>query len=94
MVYRNGKVVTDYSKRASSDKSLRGIVGYMKNQKKKGIIPTVETDDGLLKLSDRIIRNTYKTLLTRGQKGCFIYCEDEQLGKYIKERLGIIYENR
>ncbi len=94
LVYRNGKVVTDYSKRASSDKSLRGIVGYMKNQKKKGIIPTVETDDGLLKLSDRIIRNTYKTLLTRGQKGCFIYCEDEQLGKYIKERLGIIYENR
>ncbi|MDR1698036.1 MAG: DUF2075 domain-containing protein [Erysipelotrichaceae bacterium] len=34
-------------------------------------------------LADRIIRNTYKTLLSRGQKGCFIYCEDEKLRNYI-----------
>jgi hypothetical protein len=26
-----------------------------------------------------LILNTYKTLLTRGQKGCFIYFEDEAL---------------
>ena len=38
-------------------------------------------------LADRLIRNTYKTLLSRGQKGCYIYCEDEQLGQYIKSRL-------
>lgn len=38
-------------------------------------------------LGDRIIRNTYKTLLSRGQKGCFIFCEDEALGAYIKNRL-------
>lgn len=38
-------------------------------------------------LSDRIIRNTYKTLLTRGQKGCYIYCEDKALREYLKERL-------
>jgi len=36
-------------------------------------------------LIDRIIRNTYKTLLTRGQKGCFVYCEDRELAEYIKE---------
>ena len=36
-------------------------------------------------LIDRIIRNTYKTLLTRGQKGCFVYCEDKKLANYIKE---------
>lgn len=41
-------------------------------------------------LGDRIIRNTYKTLLTRGQKGCFIYCEDEALNTYIKKRLAKI----
>lgn len=39
-------------------------------------------------LADRLIRNTYKVLLTRGQKGCYIYCEDENLSKYIKERIG------
>lgn len=38
-------------------------------------------------LADRIIRNTYKTLLSRGQKGVFIYCEDPQLSDYIKLRL-------
>ena len=32
----------------------------------------------------RLILNTYKTLLTRGQKGCFVYCEDEGLREYLK----------
>jgi DUF2075 family protein len=36
-----------------------------------------------LVLADKIIRNTYKTLLSRGQKGCFIYCEDKSLYKYL-----------
>jgi len=36
------------------------------------------------RLAERIIRNTYRTLLSRGQKGCFVYCEDENLGKYLK----------
>jgi hypothetical protein len=35
----------------------------------------------------RLILNTYKTLLTRGQKGCFVYCEDEALREYFKKRL-------
>lgn len=35
-------------------------------------------------IADRIIRNTYKTLLSRGQKGCFIYCEDKCLSEYLK----------
>lgn len=35
-------------------------------------------------LADRIIKNTYKTLLSRGQKGCFIYCEDKALGERFK----------
>ena len=37
--------------------------------------------------ADAIIRNTYKTLLTRGQKGCYIYCEDKELSNYFKQRL-------
>lgn len=35
----------------------------------------------------RLILNTYKTLLTRGQKGCFVYCEDEGLREYIKRKV-------
>ncbi len=36
---------------------------------------------------DKRIRNTYKTLLSRGRKGCYIYCQDKELANYIKARL-------
>ena len=39
-------------------------------------------------LADRLIRNTYKTLLSRGQKGCFVYCEDRPLLEYISKMTG------
>lgn len=34
----------------------------------------------------QLILNTYKTLLTRGQKGCYIYCENKELRDYIKSK--------
>ena len=37
-----------------------------------------------LALADEIIINTYRTLMTRGQKGCYIYCEDKLLAEYLK----------
>ncbi|MCR5673002.1 MAG: DUF2075 domain-containing protein [Lachnospiraceae bacterium] len=40
-------------------------------------------------IADRLIKNTYKVLLTRGQKGCFIYCEDIPLREYLKKRIRI-----
>lgn len=70
LYYEDGKVKTDFTKRASTDKSLHGVKKYEKYD-----------------LADRIIRNTYKTLLTRGQKGCYIYCEDKSLATYIKKRI-------
>ena len=44
-------------------------------------------------LAERLIRNTYRTLLTRGQKGCYIYCEDEALAKYFLDELGMNYSD-
>ena len=38
-------------------------------------------------VADRLIRNTYKTLMSRGQKGCFVYCEDPGFAKHIKESI-------
>lgn len=69
--YENGMVVTDSTKRAKSDQSLRGL----------------KSRDNFEEIADRIIRNTYKTLLTRGQKGCYIYCEDKMLQEYLKKRI-------
>jgi DUF2075 family protein len=32
----------------------------------------------------RLIQNTYRVLLTRGLKGCYVYCEDEGLRNYLR----------
>ena len=74
--YENGKIITDFKERASTDKSLSGIKKMYK-----------ENPEGALKLADEIIKNTYRTLLTRGQNGCYIYCEDKALSEYLKNRL-------
>ena len=34
--------------------------------------------------ADKLIRNTYRVLLSRGMKGCYIYCEDKGLREYFK----------
>lgn len=54
-----------------------------KDDKTSGIKLTSTSDE----LADKIIRRTYKVLLTRGMKGCFIYCEDEKLREYLKSKL-------
>ena len=70
MVYRDGKIITDYTQRAKSDASLKGV----KTNKN-------------YELADRIIRNTYKTLMSRGQKGCFVYCEDKALAEELEKSI-------
>jgi DUF2075 family protein len=76
LIYRDGKVITDFTKRAKTDQSIKGL----KSMNVKNPLAAKE-------LADRIIKNTYRTLLTRGQKGCYIYCCDKELEKYLKERL-------
>lgn len=41
-------------------------------------------------ISDTIIKNTYRVLLTRGIKGCYIYCVNEELNNYFKEQINCI----
>ena len=76
MRYENGEIVTDYSKRAKTDQSMKGIKGLAKNNPEKAS-----------QLADEIIKNTYRTLMTRGMKGCYVYCTDSELAAYLKERL-------
>jgi DUF2075 family protein len=37
------------------------------------------------RLADPIIKNAYRTLMTRGQKGCYIFCVDEETNEYFKK---------
>ena len=71
--YENRKVVTDYKKRANTEKSLYGLYVLMKQDK-----------EFYEKLADTLIRNTYRVLLTRGIKGCYVYASDAKLNEHLK----------
>ena len=73
LIVRNGVVITDASKRASSDNSVKGYKKMMK-----------ENPEEAKEQLDLIIKNTYRTLMTRGMKGCYIYCTDEETREWFK----------
>lgn len=73
MRYSDGAVVTDASKRARTDQSLRGL---------KGVYPD---PDEAYTVADRIIKNTYKVLMTRGMKGCYVYCTDPGMAEHLRK---------
>lgn len=76
MRYENGHIVTDFTKRAKTDQSLKGIKKLYK-----------ENPEFALKEADEIIKNTYRTLMTRGMKGCYVYCTDKNLADHLRECL-------
>ena len=73
LVVRNGRVVTDAGKRSSQDRSIHGYKKMLR-----------EDPDTAKNLADRIIKNTYRTLMTRGQKGCYLFCVDRETNEYFK----------
>lgn len=81
--YENGRIVTDHTKRARTDQSLKGIKTLMKKNKQAA-----------LDLADELIKNTYRTLMTRGMKGCYVYCQDQALADYLRYRLALKPENQ
>jgi DUF2075 family protein len=36
---------------------------------------------------DEYVRNIYRVLMTRGMKGCYIYCVDDEVKKYFQSRI-------
>lgn len=76
MRYENGHIVTDVLKRANSDASMKGIKKMLR-----------ENPSEAKRISDRIIKNTYRTLMSRGMKGCRVFCTDPALATYLKSRL-------
>ena len=76
MIFRDGKLLTDPTARARTDKSFRGMKIAMK------VDP-----DATQKRAGRLIRNTYRTLMSRGMKSCWVFACDPELQEYLKEKL-------
>ncbi|WP_447939019.1 DNA/RNA helicase domain-containing protein [Pseudoxanthomonas mexicana] len=75
MIVRNGQLSSYPAMRSKQDRSIRG---YQKRAKH---------DADIEHCVDRIVRNTYKTLMTRGMKGCFVYCTDTETREAIKSAM-------
>lgn len=73
---RDGHIVTDATKRATSDQSVKGLKAKLRTE-----------PESARALADAIIKNTYRTLMTRGMKGCYVYCTDAPLAAYLRSRL-------
>lgn len=76
LVVRDGKVVTNGLERPSRDKTVKGLrTLHRKNpEEAKSLV-------------DPIIKNTYRTLMTRGMKGCYLYCTDRETRDYFKKAI-------
>ena len=76
LIARDGGLVTRPAARSRMDRSIRGWKALAKR------------DPGSIELRvDRIIRNTYRTLMTRGMKGCYVYCTDDAMRDHLKARI-------
>lgn len=73
LVIRNGKWICQPEKRASSDKSIHGLKSLLKTDPVRGN-----------QMANSIIKNTYRTLMTRGMKGCYIWSSDEETMEWLK----------
>lgn len=76
--YENDRIITDHTRRAKTDQSLKGLKTMLKKD------PVIAAA-----LADEIIKNTYRTLMTRGMKGCYVYCCDKALTEYLSYRLSL-----
>jgi uncharacterized protein len=76
LIVVDGIVTTRPLKRSKHDKSLGGYKSLLK------VDPTEAN-----RKADLLIKNTYKTLMTRGMKGCYVYFTDKAAEHLFRSRL-------
>jgi DUF2075 family protein len=79
LIYRDGALVTDPFARARTDQSLKGF--------KKAF---AENPQRASARADVLIRNTYRTLMSRGMNGCYVFSSDPETQNYLKQLVAVI----
>jgi uncharacterized protein len=82
LVVDGDKIVTRPERRSKHDKSLSGFKKLFREN------PTEARQK-----ADLIIRNTYRTLMTRGIKGCYVYFTDKATEDWFRSRLKSVPTN-
>jgi len=76
VMVRDRAVVTRPEMRSKHDKSLSGYTRLLKTN-------PLEAN----RKADLIIKNTYRTLMTRGIKGCYVYFTDKATERFVRDRI-------
>jgi DUF2075 family protein len=76
LIVRDGAVLTRPEMRSKHDKSLSGYKALMKTNPSKAN-----------EKANLIIKNTYRTLMTRGLKGCYVYFTDQATADFVRGRI-------
>lgn len=77
LVVRDEVVETHPENRSRQDQSIKGYKKALRED------PVQAREK-----ADAIIKNTYRTLMTRGMKGCYVYFTDPETAMYFKSRIG------
>jgi hypothetical protein len=80
---RDGQLLANPTARARSDASLKGW--------RQALATDPEFTEERV---SRLIRNTYRTLMSRGMKSCWVFACDPGLQMYLKQRLGMDQQSR
>jgi hypothetical protein len=73
LVVRDGRLVTQPDERSRHDQSIRGYKTWRRRDR--------EAADAAARM---IILNTYRTLMTRGLKGCYVWAVDEGVREWLR----------
>jgi DUF2075 family protein len=73
LIVREGIVLVDPAKRSKMDSSIKGYKKMLS-----------EKPDEAKDVIRRIIKNTYRTLMTRGIKGCYVWSVDGETNNWLK----------
>ena len=76
LCYKDGKVIADFRKHPGKDKTMSGLRGMSRTN-----------PDEARKIARELILNTYRVLMTRGMKGCYVYFVDHEMASYAKSLL-------
>lgn len=76
LVVRDGRILPRPEHRARTDRSLHG---YKSARSRNPAAADAR--------AAALIRNTYRTLMSRGLKGCYIYCTDAETQAYFKQQV-------
>ena len=77
LVVRDGRLVTQPEKRSRHDRSVRGWKTWRRRDR--------EAADAAAHM---IVLNTYRTLMTRGLKGCYVWAVDEGVREWLGGQTG------